>query len=227
MCDLSLLSLRLVFCEISYVSKYLLNFSLSHSHTDNMGLICNQLEGKLNDEVINESIEDVTTSNSFAANSHSANSDTIISSSRRKRKLKQSPLNPQNFLHNLFKWYFKSTSSLHDDEFATSPHSSVYYCNNHDVEHDLVYREHATSLKSPSLVSSTTSLTSDNYQQRRRRASSSRHHPPSPSSNLSLTNSHYYIRQSICLYAASSVILALCYLVTPSTAATDSASHPV
>lgn len=28
-------------------------------------------------------------------------------------------------------------------------------------------------------------------------------------------NSHYLVRQSLCLYAASSVILALCYLTTP------------
>lgn len=43
------------------------------------------------------------------------------------------------------------------------------------------------------------------------------------SSNLSC--SHYIVRQSICLYAASSVILALCYLTTPTSA--EAASHPV
>lgn len=45
------------------------------------------------------------------------------------------------------------------------------------------------------------------------------------SSNLSC--SHYIVRQSICLYAASSVILALCYLTTPTSASTEAASHPV
>ena len=44
------------------------------------------------------------------------------------------------------------------------------------------------------------------------------------SSNISC--SHYIVRQSICLYAASSVILALCYLTTPTSASTE-ASHPV
>ncbi|KAL7046813.1 hypothetical protein ACKWTF_002718 [Chironomus riparius] len=43
------------------------------------------------------------------------------------------------------------------------------------------------------------------------------------SSNISC--SHYIVRQSICLYAASSVILALCYLTTPTSA--EAASHPV
>ena len=45
------------------------------------------------------------------------------------------------------------------------------------------------------------------------------------SSNISC--SHYIVRQSICLYAASSVILALCYLTTPTSASTVAASHPV
>lgn len=48
----------------------------------------------------------------------------------------------------------------------------------------------------------------------------------SSSSNISHYN-HYLVRQSICLYAASSVILALCYLTTPTSASTDAASHPV
>lgn len=210
-------------------------------HQDNMGLICNQLEGKPNDEVITTSIDAPSTTLAAAVvRSHTNNNN---SSSKRRRKLKQFSLNPQNFLHNLFKWYFKSTSSLHDDDFACA--STLHCSNNGDAEHDLVYREHKRKAQvSPSSIAlaatSSSSLSCDNYQQRspRRRRSSS-HHPPTTtaaaaaatsapsSSNLSLTNSHYYIRQSICLYAASSVILALCYLVTPSTAATDSASHPV
>lgn len=196
-----------------------------------MGLICNQLEGKPNDEVITTSIDAPSTTLAAAVvRSHTNNS----SSSKRRRKLKQFSLNPQNFLHNLFKWYFKSTSSLHDDDFACA--STLHCSNNGDAEHDLVYREHKRKAQvSPSSIAlaatPSSSLSCDNYQQRRR--SSSRHPPTTAatsapsSSNLSLTNSHYYIRQSICLYAASSVILALCYLVTPSTAATDSASHPV
>lgn len=46
------------------------------------------------------------------------------------------------------------------------------------------------------------------------------------SSSSNVTCSHYIVRQSICLYAASSVILALCYLTTP-VSASDAASHPV
>lgn len=34
-------------------------------------------------------------------------------------------------------------------------------------------------------------------------------------STTTTNNSHYLVRQSLCLYAASSVILALCYLTTP------------
>lgn len=198
-----------------------------------MGLICNQLEGKLNDEVINEDID--KTSNSLA------------NSSKRRRKFKQFSLNPQHFLHNLFRWYFKSTSSrCHDDTYTTSTScnkndfgfTTILRNNNtnNDAEHDLVYREHKKA-QTPTLnqrnVSSSSSSSSsiaskveNSTRSRRSRRSSSPSNPPPPS-NLSLTNSHYYIRQSICLYAASSVILALCYLVTPSTAATDSASHPV
>jgi hypothetical protein len=198
-----------------------------------MGLICNQLEGKLNDEVINEDID--KTSNSLA------------NSSKRRRKSKQFSLNPQHFLHNLFRWYFKSTSSLHDDTYTT-PSScnkndfgfTTILRNNNDAEHDLVYREHkkaqTQTLNQRNVSSSSSSSSSiaskvENFPRSRRRRSSSPSSnsttSSSSSSNLSLTNSHYYIRQSICLYAASSVILALCYLVTPSTAATDSASHPV
>lgn len=222
------------FCSISSnIYSLFSHFSISHT-TDNMGLICNQLEGKLNDEVINENIDE--TSNSLDNN---LSNDYITSSSKRRRKFKQSSLNPQNILHNLFKWYFKSTSSLHDDDFASASCSnhefgfkSLHYCNN-EAEHDLVYREHKKRQEQAQteLTSSLPASSSENYQQRsQRRRRSSVSHQTSPSSSpstLSLTNSHYYIRQSICLYAASSVILALCYLVTPSTAATESASHPV
>lgn len=47
------------------------------------------------------------------------------------------------------------------------------------------------------------------------------------SSSSNNSNSHYLVRQSIRFYAASSVILALCYLTTPISASIDSASHPV
>lgn len=50
-------------------------------------------------------------------------------------------------------------------------------------------------------------------------------HPPPPAASTT-TNSHYVLRQSLCLYAASSVILALCYLTSPATATADT-PHPM
>lgn len=44
-------------------------------------------------------------------------------------------------------------------------------------------------------------------------------------STTATNNSHYLVRQSLCLYAASSVILALCYLTTP--VASDATPHPM
>lgn len=56
------------------------------------------------------------------------------------------------------------------------------------------------------------------------------HLPPTltapPPAASTTTNSHYVLRQSLCLYAASSVILALCYLTSPATAAADT-PHPM
>lgn len=52
-------------------------------------------------------------------------------------------------------------------------------------------------------------------------------HITGTSSSSNISNSHYLVRQSVRFYAASSVILALCYLTTPISASTDSASHPV
>ncbi|KAJ6644484.1 Glutamate-gated chloride channel, partial [Pseudolycoriella hygida] len=43
-------------------------------------------------------------------------------------------------------------------------------------------------------------------------------------STAATNNSHYLVRQSLCLYAASSVILALCYLTTPVASDTP---HPI
>lgn len=48
-----------------------------------------------------------------------------------------------------------------------------------------------------------------------------------PSATTSkIRHSHYHIRHSLCLYAASSVILALCYLTSPIVASSDT-SHPM
>lgn len=158
-----------------------------------MGLICNQLEGTLNDEV---NIED---------NQNTTNS--LSNTPKRRRKLvKQSTHKPKNFLHSLFKWYFKSRAALQDDysKSATGDYEiSIDALNCSEDESSLAYRQHK--------VVTTSAKASQ---------------APSPSSS-NLSHSHYLVRQSICLYAASSVILALCYLATPSSATTETPSHPV
>jgi hypothetical protein len=120
---------------------------------------------------------------------------------------------PESILH-----FFKRYLPLQDD--SPEPSSSTDYeisienvnkhvgCTDGEVAPSLAYREHERAHKIRTTISTNESST-----------------PASPSSNLS--HSHYLIRQSICLYAASSVILALCYLTTPTSASTDAASHSV
>lgn len=162
-----------------------------------MGLICNQLESELKDEVINEDKQ-------IASNS--------LASSQLKRRRK--PFRPRNFLHTLFKWYFKSRALQDEYSQASSSDYEISIENinalscNDDESTSLAYRQqkHPQQIRTSSANASIT--------------------PPPSSSNLS--HSPYLVRQSICLYAASSVILALCYLATPSSASADSSpSHPV
>lgn len=150
------------------------------SFADNMGLICDQVESTLKDEVNHEEVKQLTSNKS---------SD---SSRRRRKQTKQS----RNFVYNLFKWYFKSRAL--QDESTNDYEISQLSCNDDDAS--LAYRQQ----KHPR-----TSLAKD---------------PPSISN---LSHSHYLVRQSICLYAASSVILALCYFATPSSAAPENPSHPL
>lgn len=176
-------------CE-GFRDKHLEN-SDNPSLSDNMGLICNQLESTLKDEVNNEDKQ--ITSNS------------LTNSSRRKRK----HFRPRNFLYTLFKWYFKSRT-LQDESTPSDYEISIENINAlscNDDEASLAYRQH----KNPNHI---------------RTSSAKASHTPSPSSS-NLSHSHYLVRQSICLYAASSVILALCYLATPSSATTETPSHPV
>lgn len=150
-----------------------------------MGLICDQVDSTLNNEVNNEDKQ--LTSNPLT--------------SRRRRKLvKQSTHKPRHFLHNLFKWYFKSR--VLQDETASDYEIAQLSCN--DDEANLAYRQ----------------------QQKHPHQTRTTKDPPSIS-NPSISHSHYLVRQSICLYAASSVILALCYLATPSSAAPENPSHPL
>lgn len=170
------------------------------SLSDNMGLICNELDRTLRNEVNNE--DEAT-----------KNSPTNSSSEQRRQPVKQSTHHkPRNFLYTLFKWYFKSRA-LQDEYSQTSASDyeisieniNALGCN--DDESSLAYRQHKNPHQTRSSSANTTL--------------------PSSSSSSNLSHSHYLVRQSICLYAASSVILALCYLATPSSASAESASHPV
>lgn len=164
-----------------------------------MGLICNDLENKLQDEK-NYSVEDSKTKSNKA---HFP---------ERKRELyKQSTHKPKNFLHTLFKWCFKSRELLRENIHRADSDYEISIENinarsNNDEETSLVYRQQK------------------NLHQRGKLLAVKAPHTYSSSSNL--TQSHHLVRQSICLYAASSVILALCYLATPSSATTE-ASHSV
>ena len=179
---------------LSFFFSFFLSFSLlTTSILDNMGLICNQVESTLKDEVNNNEDKQLT-------------SDSLSNSPKRRRKLvKQST--HRNFLYTLFKWYFKSRS-LQDEAEISLENINTLNCN--DDDSSLAYRNRQ---KNPHQARSSSPKTSPNT--------------PSPSSSNYLSHSHYLVRQSICLYAASSVILALCYLATPSSATTENPSHPV
>lgn len=116
---------------------------------------------------------------------------------QRQKVAKQSSHRNKNVLLSLLKWYFKLKVHQPSSSYEIS------HLSHDDIS--LAYRQHKN------LQKICTSLTKD---------------PPS-SSFTNLSNSHCLIRQSICLYAASSVILALCYLTTPSSAAPENPSHPL
>lgn len=160
-----------------------------------MGLICDEVESKLKDEVNHEDKE--TTSSS------------LVGQPKRRRK---STHKSRNFLYSLFKWYFKSRAL--QDEYSQSASS-----------------DYEISLENINALSCSDDETSLAYRQQKnphqiRTSSANAPHTSSPSSS-NLSHSHYLVRQSICLYAASSVILALCYLATPSSASAETPSHPV
>lgn len=165
-----------------------------------MGLICNDLENKLSDEE-NYNVED-----------NEEKSKKAGFPTRRRKLFKQSLHKPRNFLHTLFKWYFKSRELQRQNVQRTASdyeisieNISTLSCN--DDETSLVYRQQ----KNPHQTSGASSAKA----------------PQKYSSSSNLTHGHHIVRQSICLYAASSVILALCYLATPSSATTEAPSHSV
>lgn len=162
-----------------------------------MGLICNDLENKLKDEVNNEVKKQIK-------------SNKADPSVRRRKPVKQSTHKPRNFLHTLFKWYFKSRELQRESvQTAASDYEisigniNTLSCN--DDETSLVYRQQ----KNPRQIRRTSLVKA----------------PQTYSSSSNLTHSHHLVRQSICLYAASSVILALCYLATPSSASAEATTH--
>jgi Tfp pilus assembly major pilin PilA len=181
--------------------------SFSCSFADNMGYKCNQSSSTLKNEVTNTSVFSLI-----------RNSSAYV--------LSRSQVHPRSLLH-LFKWYFKSNALHGASDYEISAIGDGGSEQQHIVEGSnnaerkaatLAYRRHhenirttgapctrATTKTSTQTTAATTTSTS--------------------SSNLS--HSHYVVRQSICLYAASSVILALCYLTTPTSASTDAASHSV
>jgi hypothetical protein len=171
-----------------------------------MGYKCNQSSSTLNNEVTN---------NRAVLNSLNA-STTKLSSCDGSEKYDSG-----NILWYIYKWYTKTAST--DD--ATSNSTPTDYeiskistsdsrhvkCNE-DESSSLAYREYHNHKRTHNIRTTTTT-----------RAQCT-HNTATTSSNIS--HSHYLVRQSICLYAASSVILALCYLTTTVSASPDAASHP-
>lgn len=192
-----------------------------------MGYKCNQSSSTIKNEVTNKTVLDIIGSPS------------------------QFRVNPSGLIHS-FKRYIKTklsrhkTSEHHRCEKSTTTYKVSKIANNRtnrsikehefdtsqvdcDTSHSSNVDEQELSLSSASSLAykadqrirttrctqpTTTALVNDGTANTK-----------SSSSNVSC--SHYVVRQSVCLYAASSVILALCYLTTPTSASTEAASHPV
>ncbi|KAG5677228.1 hypothetical protein PVAND_007004 [Polypedilum vanderplanki] len=172
-----------------------------------MGYKCNQSSSTLKNEVTNTNVFN------FIKNS----SAYVIS---------RSQVHPKSLLH-LFKWYFKTKQQLHNEnlsstdyEISTISKSSEHIVEEHEDSSILAYRRHHHNNNIRTTRAQCTHATTRSSTQKTATTNTS-----TSSSNLS--HSHYLVRQSICLYAASSVILALCYFTTPTSASTDAASHPV
>lgn len=129
----------------------------------------------------------------------------------------------------LLEWYLKATTTLSQHDEKREQSTTDYYEISSEQRQEMAEEAEEKGM---------TSLAYRNYQQRissqhsirttttaREEGSQSDTLATSSSSN-NVSHSHL-VRQSICFYAASSVILALCYLTTPTSASTDAASHPV
>lgn len=126
----------------------------------------------------------------------------------------------------LLEWYFKATTTLSQHDEKRQQSTTDYYEISSEQRQEMAEEEEEKG---------STSLAYRNYQQRISTQHSIRTTTTAregsntlvtSSSSNNVSHSHL-VRQSICFYAASSVILALCYLTTPTSASTDAASHPV
>lgn len=127
----------------------------------------------------------------------------------------------------LLEWYSKATTTLsqHDEQRQQSTTDYYEISSEQEMAEEeeergstlLAYRNYQQRISSQHSIRTTTTA--------REGVSESSALATSSSSN-NVSHSHL-VRQSICFYAASSVILALCYLTTPTSASTDAASHPV
>lgn len=185
---------------------------------DNMGYKCNQSSSTLKNDVTNKSILNPLNSSATYCGGE-------INYIKDNSKI-------ENIL-----WYLKSKFNSNDNKSLSSSSSATDYEISSTADNSCQGRQNVGRSKddeaSPTTTAQSSSTPSLAYREHQRtqnirttttRAQST-HTTATSSSNLS--HSHYLVRQSICLYAASSVILALCYLTTPASASTDAAPHPV
>jgi hypothetical protein len=173
-----------------------------------MGYKCNQSSSTLKNEVTKQSVFHSINSTQFPCDN---------SSSGAKKVKHQEAANKCHFLE---WWYFKTT--FNDGDFSSSDKQTTEE-ERQQQRKEMEEEEEKTS----------SSLAYRNYQQRissphniRTTSAARKRGSTFATSSSNISHSHL-VRQSICFYAASSVILALCYLTTPTSASTDAASHPV
>lgn len=170
-----------------------------------MGYKCNEINSTLKNEVTIKNILSSPESLKFSYNG--AKQDTLVTIILRSLK---SYLNTTLLNHDTILQQQKSTTDQianekqkmgkEEKESLTTSLAYRNYKNQFNSQHGIRTKTSTKSVRSGTLATSS-------------------------SSNIS--NSHYLVRQSIRFYAASSVILALCYLTTPISASIDSPSHPV
>lgn len=172
-----------------------------------MGYKCNDINKTLKNEVNISNLLSSRESLKFSCNG--AKQDTLITTILQSLK---SYLNTKPLNHDTLLPQQKSTNDQISNEKQKMDKEEKENLTS------LAYRNYDNQLNSQHGIRTKTSTKSVGVRNGGTLASSS-------SSNIS--NSHYLVRQSIRFYAASSVILALCYLTTPISASIDTPSHPV